>query len=93
MGVGMPEYVLLFRKPPSDRSDGYADRKVAKAKKEWKGGAWVNPDGYSRARWQLDAHGLSGVQWRPPPDPCRAAAPRCRRHLQAVEEVQPRAAL
>jgi hypothetical protein len=58
MGAGMPEYVLLFRKPPSDRSNGYADAPVVKAKKFWNEGAgWDNPDGYSVARWQLDAHG------------------------------------
>jgi hypothetical protein len=49
MSVGMPEYVLLFRKPPTDRSDGYADVRVAKTKAE-----------YSRGRWQLDAHAF----WR-----------------------------
>ncbi len=30
MGAGMPEYVLVFRKPPSDLSDGYADEPVTK---------------------------------------------------------------
>jgi hypothetical protein len=25
MGVGMPEYLLLFRKPPTDTSNSYAD--------------------------------------------------------------------
>lgn len=49
MGVGMPEYVLLFRKPPTDRSNGYADTRVTKRKDE-----------YSIARWQIDAHAL----WR-----------------------------
>lgn len=49
MGVGLPEYVLLFRRPPTDRSDGYADERVIKSKAE-----------YSRARWQFDAHGF----WR-----------------------------
>lgn len=130
MGAGMPEYLLLFRKPPSDSSNGYADVPVVKAKKEWDRkaggeaaalrllseterqeacaelddaesqlrcvlsdiddfgidsekqtilnaahtrveraknklglgpqhkGAWKNPDGYSRARWQIDAHGF-----------------------------------
>lgn len=48
MGVGMPEYLLLFRKPPSDRSDGYADRPVVKDKDE-----------YSLGRWQVDAHGFT----------------------------------
>lgn len=49
MAVGMPEYVLLFRKPPTDRSDGYADVRVVKSKTE-----------YSRGRWQMDAHAF----WR-----------------------------
>ena len=45
MGCGMPEYLLLFRKPPTDRSNGYADIPVVKSK-----------DTYSLGRWQLDAH-------------------------------------
>lgn len=49
MGVGSPEYVLLFHKPQTDRSRGYADRPVTKDKTE-----------YTRARWQLDAHAF----WR-----------------------------
>lgn len=59
MGNGMPEYLLIFRKPPSDASNGYADSPVKKDKREWVGaaGAWTHPEGYSRARWQLDAHG------------------------------------
>ncbi|WP_428673679.1 DNA methyltransferase [Reyranella sp.] len=57
MGAGMPEYVLLFRKPPSDRSNGYADVPVVKDKKFWDGDHWDNPDGYSVGRWQIDAHG------------------------------------
>ena len=47
MGVGMPEYLLLFRKPPTDPSRGYGDVPVVKSKDE-----------YSRARWQFDAHGF-----------------------------------
>ncbi len=47
MGAGMPEYVLLFRKPPTDASDGYADDPVVKSK-----------EAYSRSRWQIDAHGF-----------------------------------
>jgi hypothetical protein len=57
MGAGMPEYVLLFRKPPTDRSNGYADEPVMKDKKEWSADHWINEQGYSRGRWQLDAHG------------------------------------
>jgi DNA modification methylase len=48
MGVGMPEYLLLFRKPPTDRSKGYADEPVIKSKAD-----------YSRSRWQVDAHGFA----------------------------------
>lgn len=44
MGVGSPEYVLLFRKLPTDTSKGYADERVAKAKAD-----------YTRGRWQIDA--------------------------------------
>jgi DNA methylase len=49
MGVGSPEYVLLLRKPQSDRTRGYADVPVEKDKED-----------YTRARWQIDAHSL----WR-----------------------------
>lgn len=45
MGVGCPEYVLLFRKLPTDMSKAYADCLVTKSKKE-----------YSLAKWQIDAH-------------------------------------
>ena len=48
MGVGMPEYLLLFRKPPTDTSNGYADVPVEKSKAQ-----------YSRSRWQIDAHGFA----------------------------------
>lgn len=47
MGVGMPEYLLLFRKPPTDNQNSYADLPVVKSKQK-----------YSRARWQIDAHGF-----------------------------------
>lgn len=49
MGVGCPEYVLLFRKLPTDTSNGYADVPVTKTK-----------ESYTRAQWQLDAHAF----WR-----------------------------
>jgi hypothetical protein len=35
MGAGLPEKVLLFRKPPSDRSNGYADRPVEKPRPDF----------------------------------------------------------
>ena len=47
MGCGLPEYILLFRKPPSDSNNAYADIPVSKSKEE-----------YSLARWQLDAHAI-----------------------------------
>ncbi len=49
MGVGCPEYVLLFRKLPTNTSKAYADEPVKKEKED-----------YSRGRWQIDAH----AYWR-----------------------------
>ena len=45
MGVGCPEYILLFRKQQTDHSKGFADERVTKSKEE-----------YTRAQWQIDAH-------------------------------------
>lgn len=45
MGVGCPEYIMLFRKLPSDTSRAYADEPVVHDKAD-----------YTRARWQIDAH-------------------------------------
>ena len=45
MGVGLPEYVLLFRKKPTDVSNAYADDPVIK-----------KIDEYLLSLWQLDAH-------------------------------------
>lgn len=49
MGAGSPEYIILFHKPQTDRSKGYADTPVTKDKQA-----------YTRARWQVDAHAF----WR-----------------------------
>lgn len=49
MGVGSSEYILLFRKLPTDTSNSFADVPVAKSKDE-----------YTRAKWQIDANGF----WR-----------------------------
>jgi len=49
MGVGSPEYILIFHKPQTDRSRGYADVPVTKSKSS-----------YTRGRWQVDAHAF----WR-----------------------------
>lgn len=45
MGVGLPEYVLLFRKAPSEMNNAYGDEPVSKEKSD-----------YTKALWQLDAH-------------------------------------
>lgn len=45
MGVGCPEYILLFRKLPTDTSKAYADVPVVKSKAE-----------YTKGQWQIDAH-------------------------------------
>jgi DNA modification methylase len=49
MGVGLPEYILLFRKAPTEMNNGYSDNPIDKSK-----------DDYTRANWQLDAH----AYWR-----------------------------
>ncbi|KQR93309.1 hypothetical protein ASG01_08920 [Chryseobacterium sp. Leaf180] len=49
MGVGMPEYVLLFRKAPTNADNAYSDLPIFKEKEE-----------YPVERWQLDAH----AYWR-----------------------------
>jgi DNA modification methylase len=81
MGVGMPEYLLLFRKPQSDTTRSYTDEPVTKDKPlvyltdadadrprgERQTGPFKGSDkrpcvrgtGYSRARWQIDAHGFA----------------------------------
>jgi len=69
MGVGCPEYVLIFRRPQSDQSKGYADLPVVHDKplviaadgsrQRWSDGdkrSQVPDSGYTLARWQLDAH-------------------------------------
>jgi len=45
MGVGLPEYVLLFRKRPTEMNNAYADDPVIK-----------KIDAYLLSLWQLDAH-------------------------------------
>jgi hypothetical protein len=66
MGAGMPEYVLVFRKLPSDLSNAYADTPVTKPK-----------ESYTLADWQLDAAGF----WRsdgnrlPPPETVKHLSP------------------
>jgi hypothetical protein len=80
MGVGMPEYLLLFRKPQTDTTRAYTDDPVTKEKpdvfllkdmklpredretvKMHKGDKrpCVRGTGYSRARWQIYAHGFA----------------------------------
>lgn len=72
MGVGMPEYLLIFRKPPTDTSNAYGDVPVVKDKPLCidedgqivpfnmdKKLTITRGNGYSRARWQFDAHGFT----------------------------------
>lgn len=73
MGAGLPEYVLLFRKPQTDATKGYADEPVTKSKPDieeddgavrpWQQGGEnrriVPGTGYSRSKWQIDAHGFT----------------------------------
>lgn len=82
MGAGLPEYLMVFRKPPTDRSNGYADNPVKKAKPlshdrygnivPYEQGEAMIPDtGYSRSRWQIDASGFarsSGDRFLTPQD-------------------------
>lgn len=63
MGVGLPEYVLLFRKPPSDNTTARADVPVVKDKAD-----------YSIGRWQLDAHAFWRSDGNRPLAPWEAAA-------------------
>jgi len=59
MGCGLPEYLLTFRKPPTSSAKQYADEPVIKDKET-----------FSRARWQIDAHGFwrsdgRALEWAP----------------------------
>lgn len=58
MGVGMNEYVLLFRKPQTDRDKAYADFPVRHDK-----------ESYTRGQWQVDAAGLWKSSGDRLPDP------------------------
>jgi hypothetical protein len=104
MGVGMPEYLLLFRKPPTDTTNSYADTPVVKSKggvffacpecgfktldeKQFTPASDATSDkrcpsckaaitvnihrakGYSRSRWQIDAHGFARSSGNRPPRP------------------------
>lgn len=74
MGVGAPEYVLLFHKPQTDRGRSYADQSVEKVcaahqpllKKKVSRAKWgpCSPElpcaDYSVGRWQIDA----AADWR-----------------------------
>lgn len=78
MGVGCPEYVLLFRKLPTDRSKAYADIPVAKTKQE-----------YSRARWQIDAHAFwksSGNRLLTPKELAGLPVDRARQYFRQQDE-------
>jgi DNA modification methylase len=68
MGCGSPEYLLIFRKPQTDRSSGRADEPVFKDK-----------DVYTRRNWQIDAHALyrsSGNRLLTPDEIAKAEMPK-----------------
>lgn len=49
MGVGSPEYLLIFHKPQTDRSKGWADERITKLREV-----------YGLGQWQIDAD----AKWR-----------------------------
>jgi hypothetical protein len=66
----MPEYLLIFRKAPSDLTNSYGDRPIVKLKPFSldddgnmipfdRNAPMVKGTGYSRSRWQIDAHGFT----------------------------------
>lgn len=80
MGVGCPEYILLFRKLPSDTSKAYADTPVHKTKQE-----------YSRARWQIDAHAFwksSGNRLLTPEELSRMPVDKARLYFRQQDKEQ-----
>lgn len=78
MGVGSPEYILLFRKLPTDRSKAYADVRVEKSK-----------DDYTRARWQIDAHAF----WRSSGDRLLSAEELAELNPEALSKAYERTSL
>ncbi|SDC30398.1 DNA methylase [Sphingomonas sp. YR710] len=73
MGVGMPEYVLLFRKAQTDRSRGYADDPVTKTKPlclapdgeavPWDEAMAAEKDG-GPDLWPIPGSGFSRAKWQ-----------------------------
>lgn len=100
MGVGMPEYVLLFRKPHSDLTAAYADLPVTKDKGI-----------YLRADWQIDAESFWKSDGNRLPDPeilsgmpmdnlgrlwrehCRKKRYKWKEHVEVCKELENRGRL
>lgn len=78
MGVGSPEYVLLFFKPQTDRSKGYADVRIARQRED-----------YSLAQWQIDAHAF----WRSSGDRMMTAAELARLPTDVLARAFPKETL
>lgn len=55
MGVGSPEYLLIFRKPQTDTTRAYADVPVTKSKEEFTRGKWQID---ARAKWNSSGNSL-----------------------------------
>jgi DNA modification methylase len=78
MGVGCPEYLLLFRKLPSDTTKAYADVPVARTKKD-----------YPRGQWQIDARAKwnsSGNRFLSPEEIRRLSVEQVNRYFSTFAE-------
>ncbi len=80
MGVGCPEYLLLFRKLPTDTGKAYADIPVKKSK-----------DDYNRGQWQIDARSKwnsSGNRFLTPEEMAEITSPSIKiSELTAISEM------
>lgn len=59
MGVGSPEYLLIFRKPQTDKSKAYADLPVTKGREDYSLGQWQID---ARAKWNSSGNRLLSVE-------------------------------
>lgn len=80
-GVGMPEYLLLFRKPHTKTTEGgqWSDERVA-----------IDPNEYGLPRWQLDANSLWRSDGKRKPMPWEEDAYSYAAHVAYLEELDRR---
>jgi DNA modification methylase len=80
MGCGVPEQIVLLRKAPTDRSNGYADEPVAKHRQSYVDVETGQPAAYDRQAEQegrirpLEATGYSRSRWQLDASPLRRSA-------------------